>query len=95
MAARCHIQCVRSTDRCNPWERITHVGGLNADGICWPLTQPDAIAGIESGKWASFVRADWREVKVIVRTSRFGNKYLTAKADGEQPDNLLSLAECR
>jgi hypothetical protein len=83
MAARCHIQCVRKTDRYNPWERITHVGGLNADGTRWLLTQPDAIAGIESDKWSFFVRA-----------SRFGHKYLTTEADGEQPDHLLSLPEC-
>jgi len=26
--------------------------------------------------------------------SRFGNKYLKTVADGEQPNNLLSLPEC-
>lgn len=94
MSGRCQIQCVRKTDRYNPWERITHVGGLNADGTRWLLTQPDAIAGIESGKWSFFVRAGGHEVNVIVRISRFGNKYLTTEADGDQPDNLLSLPEC-
>jgi hypothetical protein len=32
---------------------------------------------------------------VIVGTSRYGHKYLKTEADGEQPDNLLSLPECR
>jgi len=94
MAARHQVQCVRKTDRYNPWERITHVGGVNADGTRWLMMQPDAIAGIESRKWSFFVRAGGHEVNVIVRTSRFGNKYLTTEADGEQPDNLLSLPEC-
>ena len=33
-------------------------------------------------------------VDVIVAISRFGNKYLKTEADGEQPNNLLSLYEC-
>jgi hypothetical protein len=89
------IQCVKKTDRYNPWERITHIGGSNADGSRWFLTQPDAIARIESRKWTFFVRAGGREAAVITRTSRFGHKYLTTEADGEQPDNLLSLPECQ
>lgn len=89
------IECVRKTDRYNPWERITHVGGVNPDDSRWLLTQDAAIQGIEDRRWAFFVRAGGGEVNVIVKTSRFGHKYLTTEADGEQPDNLLSLSECR
>jgi hypothetical protein len=91
---RHRIDCVRKADRPNPWERITHVGGANADGTRWLLTQPDAIAGIESEKWSFFVHAGGSEADVVVATSRFGHKYLKTRADGEQPDNLLSLPEC-
>ena len=31
---------------------------------------------------------------VVVAVSRFGNKYLKTVADGDQPNNLLSLYEC-
>lgn len=31
---------------------------------------------------------------VVVAVSRFGNKYIKTEADGEQPNNLLSLPEC-
>jgi hypothetical protein len=92
---RHRIECIRKSDRFNPWERITHVGGVNPDGARWLLTQQDAIAGIKSEKWTFFVRAGVREVDVIDKTSRFGHKYLTTEADGEQPDNLLSLPECQ
>jgi hypothetical protein len=31
---------------------------------------------------------------VVVSVSRLGHKYIKTEADGEQPDNLLSLPEC-
>ncbi|MBA4156890.1 MAG: DUF3892 domain-containing protein [Gemmatimonadetes bacterium] len=32
---------------------------------------------------------------MVAATSRFGKKYLKTEADGELPNNLLSLPECR
>lgn len=99
MADRYQVTCINKTERYNPWERISHIGGNG-----WKLTQKDAIDGIESGKWAFFVRRGGysaaslllnAEVEVIVAVSRFGNKYLKTEADGEEPNNLLSLPECR
>jgi hypothetical protein len=94
MATSIQIQCVNKTDRYNAHERISHVGGVNSDGTRWKLTEDQAIQGIESGKWSFYVSAGGRSVWVVVATSRYGNKYLKTQADGEQPDNLLSLPEC-
>ena len=42
----------------------------------------------------AFVQVRGQMVNVIVAVSRYGNKYLKTVADGEQPNNLLSLYEC-
>ncbi len=94
MAERHQIQCVNKSHRMNPHERITHVGGLNDNRTRWRITQEEAIQGIESGRWAFYVSRGGYTVNVVVARSRWGHKYLKIEADGEQPDNLLSLPEC-
>jgi hypothetical protein len=95
MASLHEIKCINKQDRFNPHERITHVGGMNPNGEFWKITQADAIYGIESGKWSFYVTRNGRTVRVLVAVSRYGHKYLKTEADGETPDNLLSLYECR
>ncbi|MNI81932.1 hypothetical protein D3C73_1385890 [compost metagenome] len=94
MASRHEVLCVNKSDRYNPHERIRSIGGKNSDGSRWKLSQEDAIQGIENGKWLFYVSKGGRTVNVIVTVSRYGNKYLKTEADGESPDNLLSLSEC-
>jgi hypothetical protein len=94
MATRVQISCVTKSDRFNPHERITHIGGRNPDGSAWKLTQEQAIQGVERDEWRFYTLVRGEHADVIVAVSRFGNKYLKTVADGEQPDNLLSLPEC-
>lgn len=94
MAGRHEVLCVNKRDRYNPHEKITSIGGKNQDGTRWKVSQESAIAGIESGKWSFFVSRGGHTVNVVVAISRYGNKYLKTETDGENPNNLLSLAEC-
>ncbi len=88
------IRCVVKTNRYDPHERITYVGGVNPNGQRWKLSQEDAITGIEAKKYEFYVGSGRNRVRVVVATSRYGNKYLKTEADGEQPNNLLSLPSC-
>ena len=95
MPTRHEILCINKSDRLNPHERILRIGGSNPDGTIWRLSQQEAIAGIQSGQWSFYVRRGGSTVDVVVAVSRFGHLYLKTQADGEVPDNLLSLPECR
>jgi len=87
------IKCINKTDRFNPHERITHVGGYTDQQ--WKITHQEAINYIESGEWQFWVKPPNADsVWVRVETSRYGHKYLKTESDGEQPNNLLSLPEC-
>ena len=79
MATRLRIRCINKTDRYNPHERISHVGGGTGENR-WRQTQ-------------DYVEEGGRTIDVIVATHN-GHKYIKTKADGVQPDNLLSLPEC-
>jgi hypothetical protein len=94
MAATYEVKCINKSDRYNPHERIISIGGMDSSGKRWKLSQESAIQGIEAGTWAFYVSKNGKSVWVIVAVSAQGNKYLKTEADGEQPNNLLSLPEC-
>ena len=94
MAQSVQIMCINKTPRMDPHDRIQNVGGANADGSRWKMSQPAAIQGIKDGKWAFYVTRGGRTANVIIAKSAAGNEYLKTENDGAQPDNLLSLPEC-
>lgn len=96
MAQLIRIDCINKANRFDPNERIRAVGGLNADGSRWKLSEDQAILGIKQGKWEFYVeRPANHRIKVIVATSPANREFLKTEADSLQPDNLLSLPECQ
>ena len=88
------IRCINKSDRPNPHERMS-VGGRNLDGTAWKLSQQEAVQGNLRRRVELLCQAGGLILDVVVATSRFGNDYLKTQADGEVPDNLLRLPECR
>jgi hypothetical protein len=93
MTARLEIRCINKSDHSNPHERIINVGGLTAEGTHWKLSQTEAIHSIVKDTCLFYVKRGGNEVNVVI-ASQSGWKYLKTTADGDQPDNLLSLPEC-
>lgn len=89
------IDCIEKDDRNDPSTSIKWIGGRNADGSRWRITQREAIDGIKSGKWTFCVHIGIQRVRVLVATSRYGNEYIKTENDGSETNNLLSLADCR
>lgn len=84
------ITCINKSDRHNPHERIRNIGGTESGG--WKLTLDQAIAEIRKGN-KFWVHAGGKSVWVEIARHN-GHEYLKTEADGDQPNNLLSLPEC-
>lgn len=93
MADSIEVKCINKTNRIDPHERISHIGGINPSGTRWKLPLDQAISGIESGKWKFYTSANGKSVWVVIATHN-GRKYLKTEADVAQANNLLSLPEC-
>jgi hypothetical protein len=88
------IHCITRSDRMNHDRRIRGVGGVNPDGAHWRISEVEAIAAIETGRWSFYIRAGGRDFAIVVAVSKYGLKYLKGVGDALHPESLLALPEC-
>ena len=88
------IHCINKTNRTCADDRIHHVGGINADGSRWKLSEDEAIAAIKDGRWTFWATCKEGTVRVVIAKNGQSREFLKTEADGSQPDTLLALPEC-
>jgi hypothetical protein len=87
------VTCITKPHPHSPREHITHVGGVNPQGVYWHYTREQVAAMIDSGEYNFHVRVGTRDVPVRTYILR-GVKYLRTAPDDTTVDNLLSLDQC-
>ncbi|NQV00001.1 MAG: DUF3892 domain-containing protein [Parcubacteria group bacterium] len=91
------ITCINKDngDHYDPHEAITHLGWLDESSKkndkC---TRLEMVKFIEDGNQAYVKDGLGIKAFLVVRTSRYGNKYVQTEADGRPTNNLLALSEC-
>jgi hypothetical protein len=76
-------------------ERILGLGCYTPDNVFLTFTEAQVIDRIENHHDTFYVeRPTGHVVDLIVITKHDGTKYVKTTADGERPDNLLSLPPC-
>lgn len=93
MTARYRVTCTVHNET---HERIIEIGCQDGSGASQRFTEAQAIELIESNHAEFYVdRPQGHTVKVIVEKTKEGRKFLKTEADGEKPNNLLSLPNCK
>jgi Protein of unknown function (DUF3892) len=77
-------------------ERILAVGCLDKTGKRFDFTEAEAISIIDLLRGTFYVeRPDGHRIDCLVEKSPAGHRFLKTKPDGEIPNNLLALPQCK
>lgn len=89
--ARFRVTCTVKADKD---ERILSVGCFSPTNLYSSFTEAELIAKIECRTDSFYVERPTGHVVDLIVAEREGKKYVKTVADGEKPDNLLSLPTC-
>ena len=91
------ITCINKDggDHYDPHEAITHLGWKNENtSVSGVSTLQEMITFLEAKNMAYVKDARNNIAYLIVRTSRFNNKFVKTVTDDRETNNLLELSEC-
>jgi Protein of unknown function (DUF3892) len=88
------IHCINKTDRTSADDRIHHIGGINANGSRWKMSEDEAIAAIKDRRWTFWTTCNGRNARVVIAKNGQSREFLKTEMDADQPDSLLALPEC-
>ncbi len=86
--ADAQVTCINKQPRENPYEGITHLGGVG-----WKWTRSQVVESIEAKTNTFFTLVNGKRANIGVVDGPAG-KYVRTHADGAWNDNLLALPEC-
>lgn len=92
------IRCINKDngDHYDPHEAITYLGWINeSTNQTGKSTRLEMVDFIEKQSGQAYVKDVYGKIAyLVVRVSRFNNKYVKTVADGRETNNLLALMEC-
>ena len=74
-------------------KRLKKISGRGTDGKYFNLSEREAIAGLQDGRWTLHMRLNGRKIPIVIAADVTGNKFLAARVDGRITDDLLLLPE--
>jgi hypothetical protein len=93
MVQEAKITCVAKTDRREPHDRISALGGGHHP--YWEISHQRAIDLLEHDHCRLYTcNRQGERLYLVVVTSLDGHKYVKTVADSVQPEHLLNLPEC-